>query len=90
MTETNTNRPQEISATEWQELINVRAVREGWGLSDETPEDLAAMIYGVKFAFVSGGPGYCGDLYILQGDALAGPPLVLCRSEGILEPVEFS
>lgn len=43
-------------------------VRESWGLDgSETPEDFAAMVYGAKFDFVSGGPGYVGDLYILHG-----------------------
>ena len=36
---------------------------------DETPEQFADMVHGVKFHFASGGPGYGGDLYILHGDA---------------------
>ncbi len=39
---------------------------------------------GVKFDFASSmAPGYVGDLYILQGDAL-GEPIVLIRKDGIL------
>ena len=57
----------------------VPAVKESWGLTgDETPEEFAAMAYGAKFDFVSGGPGYVGDLYILCGDAL-GEPFTLIR-----------
>lgn len=35
--------------------------------------------YGARFDFVSGGPGYCGDLFIIYGDALSGQPLLLVR-----------
>ena len=41
------------------------------------------MVYGVKFDFASGAPGYVGDLYILHGDAL-GEPMVFIRREGQL------
>ena len=51
-------------------------VRESWGLDIETAEQFAEMVYGVKFDFVSGSLGYVGDLYILHGDAL-GEPVVL-------------
>ncbi len=57
-------------------------VQEGWGIDeDETPEEFASKVYAVKFDFTSGGPGYCGELYILQGDALE-PPMVLIREGG--------
>ena len=80
------NKPQEISPAEWKEIIQVPAVRESWGLEDETPEEFADMVYGVKFDFVSGGPGYCGDLYVLHGGAL-GEPMSLIRKDGRLEVV---
>ena len=35
-------------------------------------------MYGVKFDFVSGGPGYCGDLFIILGD-YPGVPMALIR-----------
>lgn len=61
------------------------AIRESWGIEDdETPEQFADMVYGVKFSFSSAmAPGYVGDLYILHGDAL-GEPLVLVRKDGQL------
>jgi hypothetical protein len=75
--------PQPISLEEWREIIAVPAVRDGWGLTDDvTPSDFAGSVYAAKFDFFSGSPGYVGDLYILQGDALTGgSPLVLCRAE---------
>ena len=56
-----------------------------WGLEPETtPEEFSDMVYGVKFDFTSGSPGYVGELYILQGDALTGdPPLVLIRDKSL-------
>jgi hypothetical protein len=77
------NKPQEISMKEWKEIIQMPAVRESWGLDDETAEEFANMAYGAKFDFVSGGPGYVGDLYVLHGDAL-GEPLTLIRKDGKL------
>ncbi|HKQ06415.1 MAG TPA: hypothetical protein VJ464_14870 [Blastocatellia bacterium] len=82
------NQPQEISLSEWAEIIQVPEVRESWGLNDESPEEFASNVYGVKFDFVSGSPGYIGDLYILQGDVLTGKvPLILGRYDGKLQPV---
>jgi hypothetical protein len=79
------NKPQEISLAEWKEIVQVPAIREAWGIQDdETAEQFADMVYAVKFDFVSGSaPGYVGDLYILHGDAL-GEPMVLIRKNGQL------
>jgi hypothetical protein len=78
------NKPQEISISEWKEIMEVPTIKESWGLEgDETPEQFADMVYGVKFDFVSGGPGYVGVLYILHGDAL-GEPMTLIRRDGKL------
>jgi hypothetical protein len=75
--------PQPISLEEWRQIIAVRAVREAWGLADDvTPSDFADSVYAAKFDFFSGSPGYVGDLYILQGDALTGySPIVLRRAD---------
>jgi hypothetical protein len=81
----NHNKPLEISDVEWQQIMQVREVREGWGLDSHSGlEEFKSLVYGVKFDFVSGGPGYCGDLYIIQGDALE-PPTVLLRKNGTLK-----
>jgi hypothetical protein len=79
------NTPLELTSAEWKELMQLPVIRESWGLEEgETPEDFADMVYGVKFDFASGmAPGYVGDLYILHGDAL-GEPIVLIRKEGHL------
>ena len=75
--------PQLISPEEWREIIGLPAVREAWGLFEDTqPEEFAASVYGAKFDFVSGSPGYCGDLYILHGDALTeAGAMILGRDE---------
>ena len=78
------NKPQEISMAEWKEIMKLPIVKEFWGLADdETPEEFAATVYGVKFDFESGSPGYIGDLYMLHGDAL-GEPMTLIRRDGKL------
>jgi hypothetical protein len=79
------NKPLEISIVEWKEIMEIPAIRESWGIrDDETPEQFADMVYGVKFRFSPGtAPGYVGDLYILQGDAL-GEPMSLIRRNGKL------
>lgn len=74
--------PYPLSHEEWQEIIRVPAVREAWGLTDEDENEFAAQVYAAKFKFSSGSPGYVGDLYILQGDALTdAPPIVLGRDD---------
>lgn len=62
----------------------IPAIRESWGIEDATtPADFAAEVYAAKFNFVSGSPGYVGDLFILQGSHLTGDaPFVLQRGEG--------
>lgn len=75
-------KPYPLSQEEWEQVITVPAVREAWGLEDDvTASDFAGTVYDVKFKFFSGSPGYVGDLFILQGDALTGdPPMVLRRA----------
>ena len=72
---------------EWKEVMQLPVIKESWRLEDgETPEQFANMVYGVKFDFASGAPGYIGDLFILHGDAL-GEPMVLVRRDGKLVAV---
>jgi hypothetical protein len=77
-------KPYPLTLAELQEIMMIPAIRESWGLEDSaTPADFAAEVYAVKFNFVSGSPGYVGDLFILQGSHLTGDaPFVLQRGEG--------
>jgi hypothetical protein len=73
--------PHIITEAEWQEISRFPAVRDAWGLDDDVdPLEFASCVYGAKFNFRSGSPGYVGDLYVLQGDALTEVrPIVLRR-----------
>jgi hypothetical protein len=75
--------PYPLSQEDWKQIITIPAIREAWGLEDDvTASDFAESVYGVKFKFFSGSPGYVGDLYILQGETLTGdPPMVLRRAD---------
>ena len=73
--------PHKLTGAEWREIGSVPVIRESWGLEDDqNPLDLASLAYGAKFDFVSGSPGYVGELYVLFGDSL-GEPMVLRRDE---------
>jgi hypothetical protein len=82
-------KPIEISLPEWKEIMSLPEVREDWGLDDEiTPKEFASKVYGVKFHFISGSPGYVGDLYILKGDGAPETiPMTIIRKEGKLKVV---
>jgi hypothetical protein len=47
--------------------------------SAEMEEMLGTQVYAVKFNYHSGNPGYLGDYFILQGDAL-GEAIELIRN----------
>ena len=73
--------PHKLTNAEWRELGSLPVIRESWGLDEEQdPLDLASLAYGARFDFISGIPGYIGELYVLQGDAL-GEPMVLRRGD---------
>ena len=77
-------KPQVLSKEEVEEISKIDFVRESWGARDakEMEQIFDDSIYAVKFDFVSGSPGYVGDLYILQGDVLTGDtPVVLIRND---------
>jgi hypothetical protein len=76
-------KPYPLTLTEWQEIMAIPTIRESWAIENEaTPGDFAAQVYAAKFNFVSGSPGYVGDLIILQGSYLTGDaPFVLRRND---------
>ena len=77
--------PKQLSDSEWREIIANPEVREGWGLEDDANvDDFKSMVYGVKFDYMNGGPGYFGDLYLIQGDSLE-TPLAFVRRNGALK-----
>ena len=75
--------PYPLTLGEWKEISDIPAVREAWGLDDgEDAGTLASLIYAAKFHYVSGSPGYVGDVFILQGDVLTEhSPFVLRREK---------
>jgi hypothetical protein len=77
------NTPKTLTNQEWKEIVALPAVRNAWGLGDDQDAiEFASMVYAAKFNYVSAGPGYVGDLYVLQGDALTEVrPLVLRRDK---------
>jgi hypothetical protein len=76
-------KPYPLTSAEWKEIMTIRAIRESWGLEDGTKlDDFSSQVYAAKFNFISGSPGYVGDLFILQGDTLTGDaPFVLRRDD---------
>ena len=88
----HSNPPRAISTEDWNEIVRVRTVVESWGLDDtplsERVASLAGQTYGAKFSFVSGSPGYVGELYVLHCDCLGIEPMTLIRNaDGELEVV---
>lgn len=79
--------PHQLTPADWREIGQVSRVRQLWGVRDhEDFAEYASRIYAAKFDYTSGGPGYVGELFLLQGDALTdAPPVVLRRdNEGKL------
>jgi hypothetical protein len=76
-------KPYPVTSTEWKDIMAVPTVRDAWGIdADTTVAEFSSQVYAAKFHFVSGSPGYVGELFILQGDALTGDaPIVLRRDD---------
>jgi hypothetical protein len=75
------NKPNALTRKEMKELADMESVREMWGAETaaEMEEMLDKEVYAVKFNYHSGSPGYVGDYFILQGDAL-GEAIELVRN----------
>jgi hypothetical protein len=76
-------RPHPVTSTEWREIMSIPIIRESWGIEDTMSiSDFSSQVYAARFEFISGSPGYVGDLFILQGDTLTrDAPFVLRRDE---------
>jgi hypothetical protein len=77
--------PMVLTAEERKEIAQLAELREMWGAesAEEFANMLGSTIYAVKFDFISGGPGYCGDYFILQGEAIGNhPPLEINTGPG--------
>jgi hypothetical protein len=80
------NKPIALTRAEIKEIAEFKAIQEMWGAEDaiEMAEILDHTAYAVKFQYVSGAPGYVGDYYIIQGDALGENPVQMVRQDGKL------
>ena len=89
------NKPMELTLDELKEIAAIETLWEMWGAENaEQMLEVLQDIYCVKFNFMSGGPGYVGDLFIVQGDDFGDtPPITLTRGvggKGELEIVQYS
>lgn len=81
--------PCPLSRREWEEIFEIKDIRNMWGFTDDyTLEDISEVVYAVKFNYMSGGPGYVGDLYILIGDSLIESVILTRDREKKLEILE--
>ncbi len=85
--------PKSLTKDELSEIAAFEPLWELWGA--ENAEDMLEVLKGsycVRFDFMSGSPGYVGDLFIIQGDALTDArPIELNRDkDGKLQLVDYS
>ena len=79
-----TKQPLALRNVEIKEIASIAEIQQMWGAQDsEEMESTLKESYAVKFDFVSGSPGYVGDLFLIEGDALDGavPPVRLIRNK---------
>jgi hypothetical protein len=71
----------DISIDEWKEILNIPWVREAAGLNPEHVARWASnSLYGVKYDLASIEPGEVGDAYVICGDRLERPILIVRRN----------
>jgi hypothetical protein len=80
------NKPHALTSEEIKEIAAIKDVRDMWG--EESEQDFIEMlndnIYAVKFDYVTGGPGYFGDVIVLVGDGDCSEHVTLVRRDGKL------
>lgn len=76
------NKPQALTNKEIKEIAAIEDIQQMWGATDaaDMEDILDTMVYAAKFDFHSGSPGYVGDYFILQGDALGEAAVELIRN----------
>jgi hypothetical protein len=79
---TMNNKPISLTPEEMKEIAEIEDIREMWGANSiaDMERILDQEAYAVKFNYHSGSPGYVGDYFILQGDAL-GEAIELFRGK---------
>jgi hypothetical protein len=83
--------PKKLTPKEWSEIVKIPDVREGFGLEDEEDEKaFKSSAYAVRFNYMSDGPGYAGDLFVLLGGVPECPPMVIIRRGDRLLVVDTS
>ena len=82
-----TNKPFALTREEIKEIASNLAIQEMWGAQSfsEMEDTLKSSCYAVKFQFVSGCPGYVGDLFVIHGDNLEQPLRLIRNHEKRLE-----
>jgi hypothetical protein len=77
-------KPYPLNPAEWKEMMANPVIRKSWGIeaNNTTLDEFSPQVYAAKFNFVSGSPGYIGDLFILQGDHLTGDAPMVLRRDG--------
>jgi hypothetical protein len=75
------NKPKALTSKDIMEIAAIEDIQQMWGAENaaEMEEILDTTVYAVKFDYHSGSPGYVGDYFILQGDAI-GEPIELIRN----------
>ena len=74
------NNPVFMAPSDWKELFAIQHIKDMWGIEPhETWEMWKSVVYVSKFDFISGSPGYVGDMFLIMGDHLTGPPLCIIR-----------
>jgi len=84
------NKPKALTHEEIREIAALEDIRQDWGANteQEMAQLLDADICAVKFPYyLTDGPGYGGELFLLMGGALEAP-LMLIRRNGHLKIVE--
>ena len=77
-----TYRPIALSGDEIKEIASTKEVQDMWDVFDSEQMGMALdQSYAAKFCFMDSGPGYMGDLFVIQPDSLDVAPVRLIRDK---------